>query len=448
MPAPIQSKIPDVAITDSSVDISDTDSVATVTANGPELRAPAYVVNPVLHNGIVGAPALTNGRAHHRGVQDPTDEILVNPASIPSTPNLNAGRPPSVHESLPPSVASSVAVTPTDLPPSGLGRERFRMTVGEIVQHIEAKSHALLQRGDFCTGEPSVDLQFLVQQSRYNSDPHVKRKLVIKLVQNGCLQIFINVFKSVHAADFLKILNPDENNENYQPSEDSMSIKDNISLKDNVSLKDSPRHDPTGAEGDSSSLCDNHSLYGDHADPSKISKAFSSERLRNLPDICKNFRAVITLLWNVSDKSPSLCEECLQKGVVQMILHDLTDPRLSVSELKDHYKLYIVKGYLGILTNIIRFHSDSRDIYRDLGGVKILQQYVRSPLLMVKTKVVMLLSYIVNESENDIINSSDKNIGFIVKVLQSTIEAENHFSRKYGYWAVEIIAGKCLLLSK
>ena len=444
VPAPIQGKIPDVAVTDNSVDISDTDSVVTVTAKGPELRAPSYIVNPVLHNGIAGEPALTNGRAHQRGVLDPTDDILVNPASIPSTPNLNAGRPPSMHETLPPSVASSVAVTPTDLPPSGLGRDRFRMTVGEIVQHIEANSYGLLQRGDFCSGEPLPDLQFLVQQSRYNSDPHVKRKLVIKLVQNGCLQIFINVFKSVHAADFLKILNPDENNENYQPSEDSVSLKDNISLKDNVSLKDSPRHDHSGtAEGDSHSLCDNHSLYGDHGDPNKISNAVSSERLRNLPDICKNFRAVITLLWNVSDKSPSLCEECLQKGVVQMLLHDLTDPRLSVAELKDHYKLYIVKGYLGILTNIIRFHSDSRDIYRDLGGVKILQQYVRSPLLMVKTKVVMLLSYIVNESENDIINSSEKNIGFIIKVLQSTIEAENHFSRKYGYWTVEIIAGKC-----
>ncbi len=81
-------------------------------------------------------------------------------------------------------------------------------------------------------------------------------------------------------------------------------------------------------------------------------------------------------------------------------------------------------------------------IFTHLGAVKILQQFVKSPLLMVKTKVIMLLSYIVNESENDIIHTSDKNIGFIVKVLQNTIEAENHFSRKYGYWAVEIIAGE------
>ncbi len=81
-------------------------------------------------------------------------------------------------------------------------------------------------------------------------------------------------------------------------------------------------------------------------------------------------------------------------------------------------------------------------IFTHSGAVKILQQFVKSPLLMVKTKVIMLLSYIVNESENDIIHTSDKNIGFIVKVLQNTIEAENHFSRKYGYWAVEIIAGE------
>ena len=224
----------------------------------------------------------------------------------------------------------------------------------------------------------------------------------------------------------------------YKDSPRLFISQDNASIKDNVSLKDSL----CGAEGDSHSLYGESTASGGEPGAKHLSKAFSSERLRHLPDICKNFRAVVTLLWNVSDKSPSLCEECLHKGVIQMLLHDLTDPRLSVAELKDHYKLYIVKGYLGILANVIRFHADSREIYRDLGAVKILQQYVRCPLLMVKTKVVMLLSYIVNESENDIIHSSDKNIGFIVKVLQNTVEAENHFSRKYGYWAVEIIAGK------
>ncbi len=117
-------------------------------------------------------------------------------------------------------------------------------------------------------------------------------------------------------------------------------------------------------------MCESVSGDSHYQDPSKISKAFSAERLRNLPDICKNFRAVITLIWNVSDKSPSLCEECLQRNVPQLLLNDLMDHRLSISELKDHYKLYLVKGYLGILTNIIRFHSDSRDLYRDLGKCK------------------------------------------------------------------------------
>lgn len=103
---------------------------------------------------------------------DPTDDILVNPASIPSTPNLNAGRPPSVHlpggvgaEPLP-VMTPSGGGSPTELPPTGVYRDRFRMTVGEIVQHIEGKSYALLQRGDFCSGEALPDLQFLVQQSR------------------------------------------------------------------------------------------------------------------------------------------------------------------------------------------------------------------------------------------------------------------------------------------
>ncbi len=222
------SRIPDVVDMDGSI-ASSTDSVATVTANGPELHAPMHVIgqdnatsnligrgaagiqNGVLpyhsnqynpHSNHHGNPGrLTNGeRGHkdhylhlkeqhpgisahsnphgnqHPGLLDPTDNIVVNQAEIPSTPNLSASRdspysrdsprdmPYTARDSprdipfsrdsphsLQSSAASSAAVTPTDLPPSGMLRERFRMTVGEIVHEIERKSQSLIAKEDFST---------------------------------------------------------------------------------------------------------------------------------------------------------------------------------------------------------------------------------------------------------------------------------------------------------
>ena len=61
-------------------------------------------------------------------------------------------------------------------------------------------------------------------------------------------------------------------------------------------------------------------------------------------------------------------------------------------------------------------------------------------------RTLLILSYLLNESENDIVNASDKSIALLLKILQSSSEGEGHYSRKYGYWAVEILAGKTLTL--
>lgn len=328
--------------------------------------------------------------------------------------NDNSVRPVSAASSV-----TSVLVSPE---PKG------KVTVGEIVQQIETKSVALLKREDFTKSDVWPDLSFLAQQSRYNSDMHVKRKLYMRMVDNGLLNIFLKVFRSIHGIDFLQMLHTsqDENSENTPDASslcnDSGKDKDSISY---IEDKD-----------------DDDRSIGVPEDGRDRKGRMAVDRYRNMPDFMKNFRAAITLLWNVSEKSPALCEDCIKKGMIQLLLTDLTDPRLGVNELKDPNKLHIVKGYLGILSNLVRFHSDARDIFRDSGAVKILQHYLKSSLLVIKSKTVMLLSYIISESENDIINASDKHIAFFAKVLQTSMESENHYAKKYGYWAVEVVAGE------
>ncbi len=355
------------------------------------------------------------------------------------------GRPSGLGDNLSrPGSAVSIAtvISPTDSVASSK-LERSKMTVGEIVQQIESKSANLLKREDFTRQDALADLHFLAQQSRYNSDIHVKRKLVSKMVENGMLEIFIRVYKSVHAADYLRLLSTakeidtiSEIAENTPDQGDSAKSQSADLLKDPMKdIKEEANDDLRDDQSETRSMCGM-----DDVRDRKVGK------YKVLPDCVKNFRSVITMLSNVTEKSPTLCEDCLRKGIIQMILSDLTDPRLSVPELRDSHKMNIVKGYLGILTNIIRFHSEAREFYREMGAVKVLQHYLKSNLLIIKTRTIMLLSYMINETENDIINAADKNISLLVKVLAATLDIDNHYSRKYGYWAVEIVAGEYKLI--
>ena len=65
---------------------------------------------------------------------------------------------------------------------------------------------------------------------------------------------------------------------------------------------------------------------------------------------------------------------------------------------------------------------------------------------MLKTKAIMLLSYVINETENDMINTSEANLTFIIKILKSCVTSKNHFSIRNGYWAVEIVAGESYII--
>ena len=311
--------------------------------------------------------------------------------------------------------------------------DRGKQTLGMILHQIEEKAERLLQVEDFTTHETLPDLQFLAHQSRYTSDINIKKRLVSRMVERGLLDIFFRVYRSVQTVEYWKKL----------PVEPILDSNEDITSEESVSKEDlhagqtngiddlaRERRDSTTSHGSEMNL---HN--GDGIRPERDKWPTATEALKNL-------RAAITCVWNASEKSPTLCEECIKRGGVRLLFSALVEPKLGPNEVKDHHKMYIVKGYLGILNNIIRFHNEARDIFREAGAVKILQQYMKSSLLVVKTKSMMLMSYVISESENDIINSSDRNISFLVKMLQSTIESENHYSKKYGYWAVEVAAGK------
>ena len=155
----------------------------------------------------------------------------------------------------------------------------------------------------------------------------------------------------------------------------------------------------------------------------------------------KNLQTVLSVVWNCSDKSPQFCESLSTCGVIQLFLTELNTPRLLKAEFGNENLLYLAKAYLGILHNIVRLSSDSRKLFRSSHALEILKNYLYIDQYMVKTKAYLILSYIITEEENEIINATDENIAFIIEILKDALNSENHFSQKYAFWASEIACG-------
>ena len=157
----------------------------------------------------------------------------------------------------------------------------------------------------------------------------------------------------------------------------------------------------------------------------------------------KNLRAALTLLLNTSEKSRPLCEQCVDRRVVHLLLEELASAQFHAAEaMRDQNRMYLVKGYLGILVNIMRFQfKHARELFRRAGAVDVLQQYLQSSLLMVKTRSLVLLSFLVDERQNDVIHANDRFLALLIKMLQACLTDTNHVSRKYGFSAAEVATG-------
>lgn len=155
----------------------------------------------------------------------------------------------------------------------------------------------------------------------------------------------------------------------------------------------------------------------------------------------RNLQIVLSVVWNCTDKSAQLCESLVRGAVVHSMLSELAEAKLVQSDLSDENRVYLVKAYLGVLHNIVRLCPDSRKIFRTANAVGILRLYLDRPQGLVRTKAYLILSYVISEDENDLINATDENIAYIVGILCDALDSENHFSQVYAFWALEIACG-------
>lgn len=139
----------------------------------------------------------------------------------------------------------------------------------------------------------------------------------------------------------------------------------------------------------------------------------------------KNLQTILSIIWNCTDKSASLCDCLVRCDIIKLLLVELTSDRLINADLvNDANALYLIKSYLGILHNLVRLCRDGRHLFRISKAVTVLQSYFGATENLVKIKAYLILSYIINEDENSIINATDENIAFIIRILKDALEGK------------------------
>ncbi len=155
-------------------------------------------------------------------------------------------------------------------------------------------------------------------------------------------------------------------------------------------------------------------------------------------ELMKN--SMITL-WNGTDSSTKMCQKILDTKAHVLIFEYLRDDQLSPTEPKNVHRTYLTKGLLGILHNVVRQTTDGASCFHENQAVDVFQEFRSAPDPMVRCKAEILLAYVVSEEEYSKINAGNDSIKFIIDLLEKSMETPEHYTKKYGFAADEILQG-------
>lgn len=165
-----------------------------------------------------------------------------------------------------------------------------------------------------------------------------------------------------------------------------------------------------------------------------------------------NFKSVyhmIAIHWNGSDISEYFCQQITESGELKYIIENilthwrlegntLIDKEFVTPGLSSEQRLRIMKGLLGIIHNVLRNTDDARQIAREAGGIEILRKLllVDDPgklNIVVEAKCNINLAYLVREDESDKIDTNERVIRFIAKLLEGGLNSSNHIHKRYHF---------------
>ena len=154
----------------------------------------------------------------------------------------------------------------------------------------------------------------------------------------------------------------------------------------------------------------------------------------------QNMMRIMLSMWNMTDKCATLCKEAFKIALHHDLLKYLSSDYLHPSKMNEPRFKMMVNGQLGILHNTVQRIPEARETLRDDQAVKVLQRYRAATDEMIACKALIIQAYLISEEENETINSEDKTFKFMLKILASTMKTPEHYSKIYGFSAIEVIS--------
>lgn len=151
-------------------------------------------------------------------------------------------------------------------------------------------------------------------------------------------------------------------------------------------------------------------------------------------------KRLFIIIWIACDQSVNFCQHFLISDMFQYFVMTLKSFTGTTYEL-DEAKVFTVKACLGIFHNVSRHLPNRKWQLRNEGLVSASQPYLTSSIPIIRLKTLIILSYILSEAENEMINSNDDNFLFIFEVLKDSLKMPDHRSSKFGMTAAEVLKG-------
>lgn len=153
-----------------------------------------------------------------------------------------------------------------------------------------------------------------------------------------------------------------------------------------------------------------------------------------------NLFYLFTPMWNGTDLGNEAYSKKFDDSLRGFYLK-LLDSRVFSTFVNVEIQSLILSALLGTLHNLVHRYPEGSGQVRDHDGVRIIGPYTSHPDLLIKTKAILVLCYIVTETEASKLVVTEEHIKYIVQVLQDCIANADHCSRAHGYDAEEILDG-------
>ncbi|XP_072050788.1 uncharacterized protein [Amphiura filiformis] len=152
------------------------------------------------------------------------------------------------------------------------------------------------------------------------------------------------------------------------------------------------------------------------------------EREKWAEDGFANLELVLGACISLTDNSPELGAKLGTYGSIPLLFSALQKLE-TYFEQNEEFRIIklLTISIFGILHNSIRLNCNSNcKIYRDAQAVGICKKYLKSQNALISTFSLMILAYVVDESESGILATSDGGVAILVQWLQEAINSDSH----------------------